>query len=37
MWNLYKFKRGFGVKIHRHAGTFDCVFATRTAAPPVEG
>jgi len=23
MWNLYKFKRGFGVTVHRHAGTFD--------------
>jgi peptidoglycan pentaglycine glycine transferase (the first glycine) len=29
MWNLYKFKRGFGVTVHRHVGTFDCVFAKR--------
>lgn len=32
MWNLYKFKRGFGVTVHRHVGTFDCVYAKRTAA-----
>ena len=31
MWNLYKFKRGFGVTVHRHVGTFDCVFAKRQA------
>jgi lipid II:glycine glycyltransferase (peptidoglycan interpeptide bridge formation enzyme) len=36
MWNLYKFKRGFGVKIHRHAGTFDAVFAKRPAAAAPE-
>jgi lipid II:glycine glycyltransferase (peptidoglycan interpeptide bridge formation enzyme) len=28
-WNLYKFKRGFGGTVHRHAGTFDCVLAKR--------
>jgi len=33
MWNLYKFKRGFGVTVHRHVGTFDCVFATRASTP----
>jgi lipid II:glycine glycyltransferase (peptidoglycan interpeptide bridge formation enzyme) len=26
MWNLYKFKRGFGGTVHRHLGTFDWVF-----------
>jgi lipid II:glycine glycyltransferase (peptidoglycan interpeptide bridge formation enzyme) len=31
MWNLYKFKRGFGVTVHRHVGTFDYVFAKRAA------
>jgi peptidoglycan pentaglycine glycine transferase (the first glycine) len=36
MWNLYKFKRGFGVKIHRHVGTFDCVFAKRPSAAAPE-
>ena len=24
MWNLYRFKRGFGGRVHRHVGTFDC-------------
>jgi hypothetical protein len=23
MWNLYRFKRGFGGRVHRHLGTFD--------------
>jgi lipid II:glycine glycyltransferase (peptidoglycan interpeptide bridge formation enzyme) len=36
MWNLYKFKRGFGVTVHRHVGTFDCVYAKRGAAAPPE-
>jgi lipid II:glycine glycyltransferase (peptidoglycan interpeptide bridge formation enzyme) len=22
-WNLYRFKRGFGGRLHRHLGTFD--------------
>jgi lipid II:glycine glycyltransferase (peptidoglycan interpeptide bridge formation enzyme) len=26
MWNLYRFKRGFGGRLHRHLGTFDCAF-----------
>jgi lipid II:glycine glycyltransferase (peptidoglycan interpeptide bridge formation enzyme)/GNAT superfamily N-acetyltransferase len=26
MWNLYRFKRGFGGTVHRHLGTFDCKF-----------
>jgi lipid II:glycine glycyltransferase (peptidoglycan interpeptide bridge formation enzyme) len=26
MWNLYRFKRGFGGKVHRFLGTFDRVF-----------
>ena len=26
MWNLYRFKRGFGGVVHRHLGTFDWVF-----------
>jgi peptidoglycan pentaglycine glycine transferase (the first glycine) len=26
MWNLYRFKRGFGGRVHRHLGTFDYVF-----------
>ncbi len=26
MWNLYRFKRGFGGTVHRHLGTFDRVF-----------
>jgi lipid II:glycine glycyltransferase (peptidoglycan interpeptide bridge formation enzyme) len=26
MWNLYRFKRGFGGKVHRHLGTYDRVF-----------
>ena len=25
-WNLYRFKRGFGGRVHRHLGTFDWVF-----------
>jgi peptidoglycan pentaglycine glycine transferase (the first glycine) len=25
MWNLYRFKRGFGGTVHRHLGTFDCL------------
>jgi lipid II:glycine glycyltransferase (peptidoglycan interpeptide bridge formation enzyme) len=25
MWNLYRFKRGFGGSVHRHLGTFDCL------------
>jgi len=25
MWNLYRFKRGFGGAVYRHLGTFDCV------------
>lgn len=37
MWNLYKFKRGFGVTIHRHAGTFDRVFAKREPASAGSG
>jgi peptidoglycan pentaglycine glycine transferase (the first glycine) len=37
MWNLYKFKRGFGVTVHRHVGTFDCVFAKRQAASASDG
>ena len=24
-WSLYRFKRGFGGRVHRHVGTFDCV------------
>lgn len=24
-WNLYRFKRGFGGRVHRHAGTYDLV------------
>jgi len=23
-WNLYRFKRGFGGRVHRHLGTYDC-------------
>ncbi len=26
MWNLYRFKRGFGGTVHRHLGTFDWIF-----------
>ena len=26
MWNLYRFKRGFGGRVYRHLGTFDRVF-----------
>ena len=26
MWNLYRFKRGFGGTVHRLLGTFDRVF-----------
>jgi lipid II:glycine glycyltransferase (peptidoglycan interpeptide bridge formation enzyme) len=26
-WNLYKFKRGFGGRVHRHLGTCDCRIA----------
>lgn len=25
-WNLYRFKRGFGGRVHRHLGTYDWVF-----------
>jgi lipid II:glycine glycyltransferase (peptidoglycan interpeptide bridge formation enzyme) len=28
-WNLYRFKRGFGGRVHRHMGTFDYLFAGR--------
>jgi lipid II:glycine glycyltransferase (peptidoglycan interpeptide bridge formation enzyme)/GNAT superfamily N-acetyltransferase len=30
MWNLYRFKRGFGGRVHRHLGTFDCAFRQAT-------
>lgn len=27
-WNLYRFKRGFGGRVHRHLGTYDWVLST---------
>lgn len=27
-WNLYRFKRGFGGRVHRHLGTYDWMFRT---------
>jgi lipid II:glycine glycyltransferase (peptidoglycan interpeptide bridge formation enzyme) len=32
-WNLYRFKRGFRGRVHRHLGTFDCHLRGASEAP----
>ncbi len=32
-WNLYRFKRGFRGRVHRHLGTFDCHLPRPSASP----
>jgi lipid II:glycine glycyltransferase (peptidoglycan interpeptide bridge formation enzyme) len=36
-WNLYRFKRGFGGRVHRHLGTYDFVPRRQEQAPDAAG